>query len=36
MKKENIEDIEPYETEYWHYQKEMQAQVIKDLEEASA
>jgi len=37
MEKE-IEDIEPYqpEDEYVEYQNDMQSQLIKDLEEASA
>ena len=37
MEKE-IEDIEPFtpEDEYVEYQNDMQSQVIKDLEEASA
>ena len=37
MKKE-IEDIEPFtaEEEYVEYQNDMQSQLIKDLEEASA
>ena len=38
MEKENLEDIEPFkpEDEYVEYQNDMQSQVIKDLEEASA
>ena len=38
MEKENIEDIEPFtaEDEYAEYQNDMQSQLIKDLEEASA
>ena len=38
MEKENIEDIEPFtaEDEYVEYQNDMQSQVKKDLEEASA
>jgi len=38
MEKENIEDIEPFtaEEEYVEYQNDMQTQLIKDLEEASA
>ena len=38
MEKENIEDIEPFtaEEEYVEYQNDMQSQLIKDLEEASA
>jgi len=37
MEKE-IEDIEPYqpEDEYAEYQNDMQSQVVKDVEEASA
>ena len=38
MEKENLEDIEPFTTEdeYVEYQNDMQSQVKKDLEEASA
>jgi len=38
MKKENLEDIKPFtpEDEYAEYLNDMQSQVIKDLEEASA
>ena len=38
MEKENIEELEPYtsEDEYVEYQNDMQSQLIKDLEEASA
>jgi len=38
MEKENLEDIKPFtaEDEYVEYQNDMQSQVIKDLEEASA
>ena len=38
MEKENLEEIKPFtpEEEYAEYQNEMQSQVIKDLEEASA
>ena len=38
MEKEKIEDIKPFtpEDEYAEYQNDMQSQVKKDLEEASA
>jgi len=38
MKKENIEELEPFtaEEEYVEYQNDMQSQLKKDLEEASA
>jgi len=38
MEKENLEDIEPFTPEdaYVEYQNDMQSQLIKDLEEASA
>ena len=38
MEKENFEEIEPFysEKEYIEYQNDMQSQVIKDIEEASA
>ena len=38
MEKENLEDIKPFtaEDEYVEYQNDMQAQLKKDLEEASA
>ena len=38
MEKENLEDIEPFtaEDEYVEYQNDMQSQVQKDIEEASA
>ena len=38
MMEKEIEDIKPFtaEDEYVEYQNDMQSQVIKDLEEASA
>ena len=38
MQKETIEDIKPFtsEDEYVEYQNDMQSQLKKDLEEASA
>ena len=38
MEKENLEEIKPFtpEDEYVEYQNDMQSQVKKDLEEASA
>jgi hypothetical protein len=38
MEKENLEDIKPFtaEDEYVEYQNDMQSQLKKDLEEASA
>ncbi len=38
MEKQNKEELEPYtlEEEYVEYQNDMQSQVQKDLEEASA
>jgi len=38
MEKENIEELEPYTPyeEYVDYQNDMQSQVQKDIEEASA
>ena len=38
MKKENIEELEPFtaEEEYVEYQNDMQSQLKKDLEEDSA
>ena len=38
MEKENLEDIEPFtaEDEYVEYQNDMQSQLKKDIEEASA
>ena len=38
MKKENLEDIEPFkpEDEYVEYLNDMQSQTIKDVEEAQA
>jgi hypothetical protein len=38
MEKENLEDIEPFnpEEEYVEYQNDMQSQLKKDIEEASA
>ena len=38
MEKQNIEELEPYtpDDEYVEYQNDMQSQVQKDLEEASA
>tara|TARA_R110002153_G_scaffold266311_1_gene429517 strand:- start:539 stop:655 length:117 start_codon:yes stop_codon:yes gene_type:complete len=38
MEKENLEELEPYtpEEEYVEHQNDMQSQVQKDIEEASA
>jgi len=38
MEKENLEDLKPFtpEDEYAEYQNDMQTQLKKDLEEASA
>ena len=38
MEKQNIEELEPFtaEEEYAEYENDMQSQVVKDVEEASA